>query len=191
MPSHTPSNGFLKQDLASNVNRWGDPLLNVQLDLIDDALDGVLVLSVAPLIVLTNDVAVPNQARHRVLRVGGGQAADCVIQVPNVEKRWWVWNETTGGNFTVRVKTAASVGVLCNRGAKTLVMCDSVATFQLSPGAINDLSAPTGDFNMGGFKITGLGDGANPNHAATVGQVTAAMGAPSPYIQYLLQMFVT
>lgn len=191
MPSYTPSNGLLKQDLASNVNRWGDPLLNVQLDLIDESLDGLINLAVAPLIVLTNDNAIPNQARNRILRVIGNQVSDCVIQVPNVEKHWWVSNETTGGNFAVRVKTAASVGVLCNRGAKTLVMCDSIATYQLSPGAINDLAAPTGDLNMGGFKITGLADGANPNHAATVGQVTAAMGAPSPYIQFLLQMFVT
>jgi hypothetical protein len=189
MPTYTASNGFIKQDLASNVNRWGDPILNQSFDLVDDSLDGILTLNgAAPSIVLTNDNGAPNQARNRILRVTGVQAANCIITVPNVAKHWWVWNQTTGGSFAVTVRTAAGAGVVCARGGKTLVVCDSIDCFQFAPGSLSDLSPPTGDLNLNNHRIISLADGTNSNHAATLGQVTASLGAPNPSIQYLLQL---
>lgn len=189
MPTATPRNGLLQQDLASNINRWGDPLLNTVIGLIDVSLDGILELDAGtPAIALTNTLYVDNQARYRILRLTGAQASDCVVTVPNIQKRWWVWNLSTGGSFNVVLKTAAGASVVCQRGAKTLVVCDSVDCFQFAPGSLSDLSEPTADVSMGGFRIINLGDGTNSNHAATVGQVTAAMGAPNPNINFLLQM---
>src|ERR1700754_3785131 len=151
MATSTTNNGFSQQDLGSNVNRWGDPILNVQLQLIDDALDGFLVLNnPGASIVLTSTNDVTNQARNRVLRLTGTQAADPVITVPNRFHRYWVLNETTGGVFVVGLKTAAQVTpIICKRGAKTLVGCDASNCFQMAPGSLSDLSAATADIDMG------------------------------------------
>lgn len=77
----------------------------------------------------------------------------------------WTVNFDGSGNATAAM-TLANSGVTAGTYTKITVNAKGLATSG-AQASLSDLSAPTADFGMGGFKLTGLADPVNAQDAAT------------------------
>lgn len=186
-----------KQAQGTNLNIWGDPYLNTDLDLIDDALDGhsnITISAASTTLTSTNYAA--DQSRMRVLVLTGTLAATSTITIPSVEKYYLIVNNCTMAGFTLTIKTASGVGVSLPTGFR-VVTCnatDCFARIQVDMGANEIVNAGTPTVSsslatkgyvdtatavrdMGGFRITTLGTGTATTDAVNLGQMTVAIAA--------------
>lgn len=75
----------------------------------------------------------PAQAAKRVITIAGTLTSNLVLVVPGWIYAWTVFN-STGGNFTVTVKNAATPGVdIPQNGAPTPLWCDGSSVSLLAP----------------------------------------------------------
>jgi hypothetical protein len=101
--------------------------------------------------------------------------------VPKTTQQYWVSNDTTGGSFTLRVRTnTQSPGVLVARGSRAILYCDGnevvdaetggIATpVAVADGGTGATSAGAALINLGGTAVgTGLFTAATTNDAWTV-----------------------
>ena len=59
------------------------------------------------------------------------------IIVPKTTQQYWVYNNTTGGSFTLRVRTSTqSPGVLVTRGSRAILYCDGNEVVDAETGGI-------------------------------------------------------
>jgi hypothetical protein len=59
------------------------------------------------------------------------------IVVPKTTQQYWVYNNTTGGSFTLRVRTSTqSPGVLVTRGSRAILYCDGANVVDAETGGI-------------------------------------------------------
>jgi hypothetical protein len=59
------------------------------------------------------------------------------IIVPKTTQQYWVYNNTTGGSFTLRVRTSTqSPGVLVTRGSRAILYCDGANVVDAETGGI-------------------------------------------------------
>lgn len=138
MPSSpTPRNRLNLQATGENSGTWGS-LLNQQVfSLADEALDGVSSITLgATDVVLTSLDYTTDQARRRVIKLGGTPAATRTITIPSVEKFYVVHNAT---NIAHIIK-AGGLGATVPANALSYVYCDGTDTF--APAA--PLAAPVG-----------------------------------------------
>jgi hypothetical protein len=98
----------------------------------------------------------------------GALAGDIDIVVPKTVQQYWVYNNTTGGSYTLRVKTSTQTpGVLVARGARAILYCDGSVVVSAETGGIATpvaiLDGGTGATTAGGALInlggttTGIG----------------------------------
>ena len=67
----------------------------------------------------------------------GALAGNIDIIVPNTTQQYWVYNNTTGGSYTLRIKTSAQTpGVLVPRGSRTILYCDGSTVVSAQTGGI-------------------------------------------------------
>lgn len=67
----------------------------------------------------------------------GALAGNIDIVVPKTTQQYWVYNNTTGGSFTLRVKTnTQSPGVLIPRGSRAILYCDGSSVVDAETGGI-------------------------------------------------------
>ena len=60
------------------------------------------------------------------------------IIVPKTTQQYWVYNNTTGGSFTLRVRTSTqSPGVLVTRGSRAILYCDGNEVVDAETGGIS------------------------------------------------------
>jgi hypothetical protein len=59
-------------------------------------------------------------------KFSGTLTANMEIWVPATIQQYWVDNSTTGGSFTLTVKTSAGTGPIVNRNARAILYCDGV-----------------------------------------------------------------
>jgi hypothetical protein len=101
MPStYTTNSSLEKPATGEQSGLWGDTV-NLNLDLIDEALDGVASVSVAGQTAVTVAITAGelSQGRCRILRFTGNPGGHCTVTfTPTSAVKWWVVrNETTGG----------------------------------------------------------------------------------------------
>ena len=119
MPStYTTRLRLEKQADGENANTWGDRLNQQVIDMVDEAVGGVVVVSTTGATTsLTASNGAADQSRNAVLRIEGTLGSDSTIVIPSVEKLYVVDNQTTGGSHTVKIKTAATTtNVIAPRG---------------------------------------------------------------------------
>ena len=110
MPSsYTTRLRLEKQADGENANTWGDRLNQQVIDMVDEAVGGVVVVSTTGATTsLTASNGAADQSRNAVLRIEGTLRSNSTIVIPSVEKLYVVDNQTTGGTYTVKLKTAAT-----------------------------------------------------------------------------------
>ena len=108
------------------------------------------------------------------------------IIVPKTTQQYWVYNNTTGGSFTLRVRTSTqSPGVLVTRGSRAILYCDGnevvdaetggIATpVAIADGGTGATTAGAALINLGGTTV-GIGVFTAVNQAAA----QAAIGVTS------------
>ena len=127
MPSsYTTRLRLEKQADGENANTWGDRLNQQVIDMVDEAIGGVVVVSTTGATTsLTASNGSADQSRNAVLRIEGTLGSNSTIVIPSVEKLYVVDNQTTGGTYTVKLKTAVTTtNVIAPRGGSKFIYCD-------------------------------------------------------------------
>jgi hypothetical protein len=115
--------------------------------MVDEAVGGVVVVSTTGATTsLTTSNGAADQARNAVLRIEGTLGSNSTIVVPSVEKLYVVDNQTTGGTYTVKLKTAATTtNVIAPRGGSKFIYCDGVNVHNsVDPVGVSALSTEGG-----------------------------------------------
>ena len=110
----------------------------------------------------------------------GALAGNIEIVVPKTTQQYWVYNNTTGGSYTLRVKTnTQSPGVLVARGSRAILYCDGnevvdaetggiAVPVAISDGGTGATTAGAALINLGGTAVgTALFTAATTNDAWT------------------------
>lgn len=110
------------QQTGANNNVWGGLLNAAALQLLEDAVSGRVVITVAGAdITLSTNLGANDQARYAILSLQGAPGATRNIIVPAVSKIYVVENLTANDQT---VKTPAGTGVAVPAGNRVVVMCD-------------------------------------------------------------------
>lgn len=74
----------------------------------------------------SGDYALSGSELNRIAyQFTGALAGNIEIVVPKTVQQYWVYNNTTGGSYTLRVKTNTQTpGVLVTRGSRAILYCD-------------------------------------------------------------------
>lgn len=151
MPSTaTARNRLEKQGAGENSNTWGTKL-NVDLDLIDESIDGVTSFTLSGSKTLTNTNYVSDEARKRVLNITGGTGG--TVTIPNVEKVYLVRNGSTGSVIiTTGSGTTATIPTLI----QTWVFCDgSNAVYSIDTTDLWTYQRLSSDFTYASSNVAG------------------------------------
>lgn len=135
-----------KQGIGDNNNTWGT-VVNTQLDLLDDAITGMVTVNVTTGVDVTLSTAngTSDEARKMILKLSGTPIANINIIVPAVPKVYIVNANGLSGTFSVTIKPTAGTGVSFNTGECGVVMCDGTDVSLISK---KEDSAPTGDIKF-------------------------------------------
>jgi hypothetical protein len=199
--SYTTRNRADKQQTGENINTWGLRLNDGVLDVFDDALDGVLILSAAGPVTLGTANGAADQARKRVLNVTATGAV--TITIPSVEK-WYlvraaVADVTVTNGASSVVISAGDIGVVFTDGASvfyaratdfngrrlTRVGAPTVATDAATKKYVDDAalagqaSLPVGTGNRGRYlrvKADETGPEWEPDEIRLTADYTASVG---------------
>ena len=113
----------------------------------------------------------------------GALAGNIEIVVPKTTQQYWVYNNTTGGSYTLRVKTNTQTpGVLVQRGARAILYCNGSDVVDAETGGIATpvaiLDGGTGATTAGGALINlgGTAVGTALFTAATANDAWSALG---------------
>jgi hypothetical protein len=95
----------------------------------------------------------------------GAITGNIEVVVPNTVQQYWVYNNTTGGSYTLRVRTSAQTpGVLVTRGSRAILYCNGsevvdaetggLATpIAISDGGTGATTASGARINLGGTSV--------------------------------------
>lgn len=119
------------QETGSNVNTWGT-LLNVVLQLVDDAVAGVASVTLTANYSLTSTNYVEDEARKAILKFSG--TGSYTVTVPSVSKAYIVWNNTSG---TLTLTAGAGTTVDIDTGDIVIVFCDAVNVKTIGYGGLS------------------------------------------------------
>lgn len=140
--TYSPS---LKLELIGNgeqAGTWGTTTNNNLGTLLEQAITGVLPLTLTGDVTLTDYNGLSDQARNAVLMLNGLLGAPCNVIVPPSQKIYVVRNFS---NATVTIKTSSGNGVALTNAASAVVFCDGS----------NVYSATTLNFIDGNLTVTG------------------------------------
>lgn len=118
---------------------------------------------------LSGDYTLSGSELNRIAyQFTGALAGNIEIVVPKTTQQYWIYNNTTGGSYTLRVKTNTQTpGVIVARGARAILYCDGntvvnaetggIATpVAISDGGTGATTANAALINLGGT-ATGIG----------------------------------
>jgi hypothetical protein len=166
--SPTTRNRLRKQELGTNINSWGDTKLNEALDVIDQAMDGVLAVALTGNLTLaTTNYSTADQAKRRVLKFTGSLTSAATVTVPSVEHDYAIIN---AAGASVTVKTFAGSGVEIPNGYQARVYCDANDVLNGSPTLL------PGDVRVAG-KVRNVTAGTESTDAVNKTQMEAAIAS--------------
>jgi hypothetical protein len=143
-----------KQSDGENPNSWGLRLNQNVIDLVDQAVGGYAVVSVSSVAVTLTEVnGSTDQSRNASLEFAGTLTADVTVLVPEVEKLYFI-RENTTGSFGVKLKTNTGSAISLGQSTNILVACDGTELYKLeaptsvSAFTINTLTATSIDTSV-------------------------------------------
>ena len=143
-----------KQGDGENPNSWGLRLNQNVIDLVDQAVGGYAVVSVSSVeVTLTEVDGATDQSRNASLEFAGTLTANVTVVVPEVEKLYFITENTTG-SFGVKLKTNTGSAISLQQSTNILVACDGSELYKLevptsvSAFTINTLTATSIDTSV-------------------------------------------
>ena len=143
-----------KQGDGENPNSWGLRLNQNVIDLVDQAVGGYAVVSVSSVAVTLTEVnGATDQSRNASLEFAGTLTANVTVLVPEVEKLYFI-RENTTGSFGVKLKTNTGSAISLQQSTNILVACDGSELYKLevptsvSAFTINTLTATSIDTSV-------------------------------------------
>ena len=143
-----------KQGDGENPNSWGLRLNQNVIDLVDQAVGGYAVVSVSSVeVTLTEVNGATDQSRNASLEFAGTLTANVTVVVPEVEKLYFI-RENTTGSFGVKLKTNTGSAISLQQSTNILVACDGSELYKLevptsvSAFTINTLTATSIDTSV-------------------------------------------
>jgi microcystin-dependent protein len=197
--------GLILMGIGGDNNTWGTNLNNSALQIIADALSNSLLTTASAgalgpgntLDLSANPPpAASSQAHYNKLAFAGTITANQTVIVPNLQKWWWVFNNTSGA-FTVTMQLPGGVSpiVIPQTGGGFLVGCNGVGGLALNTLGTNNLIPGDGATSLpayafvneqnSGWRRAGTQDLRLVIGGADVLQVTGA-GAASPSVLNIL-----
>lgn len=87
---------------------------------------------------LSGDYTLSGSELNRIAyQFTGALAGNIEIVVPKTTQQYWIYNNTTGGSYTLRVKTNTQTpGVIVARGARAILYCDGNTVVNAETGGI-------------------------------------------------------
>ena len=134
---------------------------------------------------LSGDYTLSGSELNRIAyQFTGALAGDIEIVVPKTTQQYWIYNNTTGGSYTLRVKTNTQApGVLVARGARAILYCDGSTVVNAETGGIATpvaiLDGGTGATSAGAALINlgGTATGIGLFTASTAASARSALSA--------------
>jgi hypothetical protein len=154
-----------KQGDGENPNSWGLRLNQNVIDLVDQAVGGYAVVSVSSVeVTLTEVDGATDQSRNASLEFAGTLTADVTVLVPEVEKLYFI-RENTTGSFGVKLKTNTGSAISLQQSTNILVACDGSELYKLevptsvSAFTINTLTATSIDTSVVNASLVSAANG--------------------------------
>ena len=154
-----------KQGDGENPNSWGLRLNQNVFDLVDQAVGGYAVVSVSSVeVTLTEVDGATDQSRNASLEFAGTLTADVTVLVPEVEKLYFI-RENTTGSFGVKLKTNTGSVISLQQSTNILVACDGSELYKLevptsvSAFTINTLTATSIDTSVVNASLVSAANG--------------------------------
>ena len=154
-----------KQGDGENPNSWGLRLNQNVFDLVDQAVGGYAVVSVSSVAVTLTEVnGATDQSRNASLEFAGTLTADVTVLVPEVEKLYFI-RENTTGSFGVKLKTNTGSAISLQQSTNILVACDGSELYKLevptsvSAFTINTLTATSIDTSVVNASLVSAANG--------------------------------
>lgn len=125
--TYTTSNSLEKMDLNDKKNTWGDEV-NVNMDIIDDALDGVVAKSATA--TLTDTDGAVSEAQARIISYTG--SSNGTISIPATVK-WYIVINSGTADCIVQVTGGGGTSVRVLPGCQDIVYCDGTDCSFVTP----------------------------------------------------------
>jgi len=141
------ASSYLKLELMAtgeNTSAWGTKT-NTNLQMIESFCHGVVTINTTGGDTTLTDVDYTNdQAKNGMIKVTGTLSSAANIIVPNVQKRYFVWNATSGA-YAVNIKTSGGSAVEITQDTAATMACDGSDTIIfLTPETILTTGAVSG-----------------------------------------------
>ena len=154
--------------VGADNSTWGT-ILNTDLQLVDDAVNGIPSINIGGLTTytLTANVGATDQARCMTYSFTGTLTANCTVTLPSNIKVGYAVNNTTGGYSVILTTGSGTTATVTAAGAWTLFYCDgtNVVIPIVHFSTVGTDGAVT---SRGGFFGTGTG-GSNLNFSSQSG----------------------
>lgn len=140
--TYTANTGIEKIGSGEQAGTWGTTT-NVNFDIIDDSLNGVLSLTITGDTTLTTSDGAISNGHHRVLLLGGTPSGAFVLTIdPNDQQKWYLVKNNTGQNCTIKQGGGSGTTVVMATGTSAIVYADGTG----------------GNANVGNISTDVLGD---------------------------------
>ena len=157
--TYTANTGIEKIGSGEQAGAWGTTT-NTNFDIIDDALNGVITLTISGNTTLTSSDGTLSNGHHKVLLLGGTPSSAFNLTIdPNDQQKWYFINNSTGQVATVKQGGGSGTTVTINNGTSAIVYADgsgsnaNVGT--ISTDVIGDTSPQLGgNLDTNGKNIT-------------------------------------
>ena len=162
-----------KQGDGENPNTWGQKLNQSVIDLVDSSIAGYTNVAVSSVdLTLTVADGGVDQARTKTLEVTGTLTSNVAVIIPQVQKDYIIYNNTSGA-YTVTIKTVAAAGVAIAQGGIATVICNGTNVY-----ATNGTGIGAGNL----FAVSASPIGINLITQSTTASTRAQIGMDVAYV---------
>ena len=122
--TYTANTGIEKIGSGEQAGAWGTTT-NTNFDIIDDALNGVITITISGNTTLTSSDGTLSNGHHKVLLLGGTPSGAFNLTIdPNDQQKWYFINNSTGQVATVKQGGGSGTTVTINNGTSAIVYAD-------------------------------------------------------------------
>ena len=122
--TYTANTGIEKIGSGEQAGSWGTTT-NTNFDIIDDALNGVITITISGNTTLTSSDGTLSNGHHKVLLLGGTPSGAFNLTIdPNDQQKWYFINNSTGQVATVKQGGGSGTTVTIANGTSAIVYAD-------------------------------------------------------------------
>jgi hypothetical protein len=122
--TYTANTGIEKIGSGEQAGSWGTTT-NTNFDIIDDALNGVITITISGNTTLTSSDGTLSNGHHKVLLLGGTPSGAFNLTIdPNDQQKWYFINNATGQVATVKQGGGSGTTVTIANGTSAIVYAD-------------------------------------------------------------------